>query len=103
MVSTNSVRNREPFGYKNFRAIAGHFITYSNIILREGPHWLRCRSKSPIICYPPEGYHSNYEFPEGREGIAFANLIQNHGFRLYKEKVFPSYSLIALHNNYLFP
>jgi len=37
-ISTNSVQNREPLGYKNFKVAAGHFVTYNNIILREGPY-----------------------------------------------------------------
>lgn len=102
MASTNSVRNREPFGYRNFKVVACRFVTYSNIILRGGPYWLGCQFRSPIIWYPPEGYRTEYELLEGHEGIAFANLIQKHGFRLYKEKVFLAYSLTALHNNYLF-
>lgn len=102
MACTNSVRNREPFGYRNFKAAAGRFVTYSTIILREGAYWLGCRFRSPIIWCPPKGYRSDYEFLEGHEGIAFENLIQKHSFRLYKEKDFPSYSLISLHNSYLF-
>ena len=100
-VSTNSVKDREPFNYRNFKAVAGRFVTYSNIILREGPYWLGCRFRSLIIWYPPKGYWSYYELRKGHEGITFVELIQKHGFRLDKEKVFPAYSLTALHINYL--
>lgn len=102
IVSTNSVKNREPFGYRDFKTVASHFVTYNNIILREGPHWLGCRFRSPVIWYPPKGYCFDYELSDGHEGIAFVNLIQKQRFRLYKEEVFPTYSLTALHINYLF-
>jgi hypothetical protein len=42
-VSTNSVKEREPFNYGNFKAAASRLITYNNLILREGPYWLGCR------------------------------------------------------------
>lgn len=32
------VSGREPFNYRNFKAVAARFITYSNLILREGPY-----------------------------------------------------------------
>jgi len=38
IVSTNNIQNREPFNYKNFKLTADHFVTYSNLILREGPY-----------------------------------------------------------------
>jgi len=56
IVSTSSVQDREPFNYRNFKAATARFVTYSNLILREGPYWLGCRFCSPIIWYPPEGY-----------------------------------------------
>ena len=99
--STNSVKDREPFSYMNFKASIGHFVTYSHIILRGGPYCLGCRFGSPIIWYPPEGYHSDYEFPEGHEGTTFVDLIQKHSFRSDKEKFFLAYSLTTLHNNYI--
>ena len=67
MVSTNSVKEREPFNYGNFKAAASRLITYINLILREGPYWLGCQFRCPIIWYPPEGYQFDYELPEGHE------------------------------------
>ena len=78
MVSTGSVQGREPFNYRNFKAAATRFVTYRNLILREGPYWLGCWFHSPIIWYPPEGYRAIYELPEGKEGPAFAILAQHH-------------------------
>jgi len=33
-ISTNSVEEREPYNYRNFKAIVAEMITYSSIILR---------------------------------------------------------------------
>ena len=74
VVSTRSVQDREPFNYGNFKAVAAHFITYSNLLLREGPFWLGCQFCSPIIWYPPEGYWATYELLEGEERTSFALL-----------------------------
>ena len=96
-VSTSSVQDREPFNYKNFKAAVACFVTYSNLILREGTYWLGCCFCSPIIWYPPEGYTAIYELPEGKEGPAFALLAQHHGFRPIFDAPSPTYSLTALH------
>lgn len=100
MISTNSLKDREPFNYRNFKAVAAHVVTYNNLILREGPYWLGCRFQSPIIWYPPEGYRADYELLEGQEGPTFALLAQHHGFRPFFDAFSPSYSLTALHKNY---
>ena len=63
-VSTSNVQNREPFNYKKFKLATKRFVTYSNLILREGPYWLGCRFCSPIVWYPAEGYQAIYEFIE---------------------------------------
>lgn len=81
MISTNSVKDREPFNYKNFKVVAARMVTYRNLILREGPYWLGCRFQSPIIWYPPKGYRVDYEFPKGKEWLVFTHLAQHHGFR----------------------
>jgi len=101
-ISTNSVKEREPFDYGNFKAAASQLITYNNIILREGPYWLGCRFRSPIIWYPLEGYQCNYEFPEGHENSSFAILARHHSFRTDKEAFFPAYFLTTLHRIYSF-
>ena len=74
MVSSNNVKEREPFNYGNFKAAVRRLVPYNNILLREGPYWVGCRFRSPIIWYPPEGYHPDYELPEGQEAVAFATL-----------------------------
>lgn len=38
IISTNSVKERGPFNYRNFKAAVVRMITYNNLILREGPH-----------------------------------------------------------------
>ena len=63
---------------------------------------MECPCRSPIIWYPPEGYHPNYELPEGQEAVAFAILARHHGLRPTMDKYSPAYSLTALHKNYLF-
>ncbi len=77
-------------------------ITHNNLILKEGPYWLGCQFQSPIIWYPPEGYQSDYELPEGHENIAFVNLAQHHDFRPDTENFSSAYSLTTLHRNYSF-
>ena len=88
--STNNVKNQEPFNYKKFKAFVVNFFTCSNITLIMDPTWIGCRYRCPIIWYPPEGYHHNYDLPEGHENQAFARVKQKHGFRLYKEKFHPA-------------
>lgn len=100
-VSTSNIQNREPFNYKNFKLVADHFLTYSNLILREGPYWLGCRFCIPIIWYHVEGYRAIYELPEGQTGPIFELLAKNHGFRPLYNIPSPTYSLTNLHTNYL--
>jgi len=97
MVCTSCVQDREPFNYKIFKVVAAYFVTYSNLILREGPYWLGCRFHSPIIWYPPKGYRAIYELLEGKEGPAFVPLAQHHGLRPIFDAPSPAYSLTTLH------
>ena len=101
-VSTSSVQDREPFNYINFKSTTARFVTYSDLILREGPYWLGCQFRNPIIQYPLEGYRAIYEFPEGNEGPAFALLAQHHGFRPIFDAPSLAYSLTALLQNHFF-
>ena len=87
---TNIVKNRDPFNYRNFKAVVVLFFFYSNIILSMGPTWIGFCYRCPIIWYPPKGYHHNYDLPKGHENQAFARVKQKHGFRLYKEKLHPA-------------
>ena len=61
-----------------------------------------CRFISPIIWYPLEGYHPEYELLEGQEAAAFANLARHHGLRPITDIPSLAYSLTSLHKNYLF-
>ena len=72
--SVNSVRNREPFGYRNFTEATTRLTCYGNLVLSEGPTWIGCCYKIPIIWYPPDGYRCNYELSEHQEGRAFVVL-----------------------------
>lgn len=36
-ISTNSLKDREPFNYKNFKAIVSRMVTYSNLTFK-GPY-----------------------------------------------------------------
>lgn len=101
MISTNSVKDRETFNYRNFKATVARMVTYNNLILREGPYLLGCRFRSPIIWYPSKGYRANYELPEGQEGSTFMLLAQHYGFRPIFDAFSLAYSLTTLHNNYL--
>ena len=37
MASTNNVKNREPFSYRNFRAAASRFLSYSSLVYSMEP------------------------------------------------------------------
>ena len=97
MVSSNNLKDRKPFNYGNFKANARRLIPYNNFILRGGPYWVGCHYRSPIIWYPHEGYHPEYELPEGQEAAVLAHLAQNHGFRPLTNRPYPAYSLTSLH------
>lgn len=58
--SNITVRNREPFGYGNFKAASSHFYKYSNMILTMGPEWTGCRYRTTIIWYPLDKYCCHY-------------------------------------------
>ena len=61
-----------------------------------------CRYRCLIIWFPLEGYHPDYEFPEGQEAETFAHLARHHGLRPLTDRPSPAYSLTSLHQNYLF-
>ena len=99
--SNRNIQDHEPFNYKNFKLAADRLVTYSNLILREGPYWLGCKFRSPIIQYLVEGYKAIYEFPEGKTWPIFEVLAKNHGFRPPHDIPSPAYSLTVLHTNYM--
>lgn len=66
---------------KKIELVVERFVIYSNLILREGPHWLGCQFHNPIIWCPDEGHKAIYELPEGKTGHIFEILAKNHGFK----------------------
>jgi len=63
--STNNVKNREPFGYKNFKAVVARLNRYNNMVLGMAPTWIGCRYRCPIIWYYDydlRDYHINQDF-----------------------------------------
>ena len=69
MASMNKVKNREPFGYRNFKVVASRFLSYSNLVFSMGLAWLGCRYRSPPLWYPPKDNKNNYELPKGHEAL----------------------------------
>jgi hypothetical protein len=70
-VSSNEVKNREPFGFIIFHATTFRLERYAKMIMDEGPSWIGCRYSPPIIWYPPESYRSDYEICKKREDVSF--------------------------------
>lgn len=96
-----NVRNKEPFGFINFKDASTFLHKYKNMVLSMGPDWVGCRYRSTIIWYPLGGCHNVYNLPYHQVNQVFAVLKQKNDFRLYKEEVYPAYSLIQLHVNHL--
>jgi len=90
----------EPFNYENFKLATNRLGRYGDLILREGPSWLGCRFRSPVIWHPAPGYQDLYEMPEGQIGHLLEHLARHHGCRPTHEILSPAYSLTALHVNY---
>lgn len=59
-VSSNTIRNREPFGYRKFKASSPCLHKYSNMVLTMGHEWIGCWYKTPILWYPLHKYHNDY-------------------------------------------
>ena len=53
MASTNNVKNREPFNYRNFKAVASRFHLYRSSFYSMGPTWLGCKYRNPLLWLPP--------------------------------------------------
>ena len=49
MASTNNVKNREPFNYRNFKVAASRFLSYNNLVYSMGPTWLGFRYRNPLL------------------------------------------------------
>jgi hypothetical protein len=67
--SSNEVKSREPFGFKNFFAATFRVERYTRMIQEEGPAWIGCRYNPPIIWFPPEGYQRDYQINRKREEL----------------------------------
>jgi len=101
MASSNVIKNRESFGYINFKVVDARLVKFTNLILCMPPTWIGYRYRSPIMWYPPDGYHFDYELAECQEGRAFTMLKKKNGFGIYPKKTYLAYSLTQLHVNHL--
>jgi tetratricopeptide (TPR) repeat protein len=95
--SSNEVKSREPFGFRNFFAATYRVERYSRLLQEEGPAWIGCRYNPPIIWFPPESYQKDYQINKKREDVAFVELKRSNGFRRPGEPTFPPYNITALH------
>jgi len=98
--SNPNIQLRGPFNYEKFKLVADRLGLYGGLILREGPPWLGCRFRSPIIWHPAPRYQALYEMPEGQRGHLFEHLARHHGCRPPHEIPSLAYSLTAFHVNY---
>lgn len=63
------------------------------MVLTIGPEWVGCWYRTPITWYPPGKNHSDYNLKDQEVNQAFTVLKKKNGFRVYKEEVYPTYSL----------
>lgn len=70
----NTVRRREPFGYRKFHVASSRFYKYSNMILTMGPDWIGCHYRTSTIWYPLDQYHSDYNLKDQEVTQAFTVL-----------------------------
>ena len=96
------MKNGEPFNYRNFGLAVDCLISYSHLVLKEGPLWLGCRFCNPIAWHPAPNYKVVYELPKGETEHVFEGLVALHGFRPMDDKPYSAYSLPTLHVNYSF-
>ncbi len=99
--SSITIRNREPFGYRNLKSASSRFYKYTNMILTMGPEWIGCQYRSPIIWYPLDRYHCDYTLRDHNVTQDFIILKKKNGSEYYKEQVYSAYALTQLHINYL--
>jgi len=85
-VSSNEVKNMEPFGFRNFQETTFRLETYARMIMDEGSSWIGCRYNLSIIWYPPKGYQSDYEIHKKMEDVSFEDLKGKHRFRRPREE-----------------
>jgi len=101
-MSSNEIKNKEPFSFRNFQAATSKVRDYVHLVLEERPNWLGCRYKCPIIWYPTDDYKVKYELMEVGMFVAFQEVRSRNGSILYKEHPYLAYSLTLLHVNHLF-
>jgi hypothetical protein len=95
--SSNEVKSREPFGFKNFFAATYRVERYSRMLQEEGPTWIGCIYNLPIIWFPPKSYQKDYQINKKREDATFGELKINNGFIRPSEPTFPPDSITTLH------
>jgi hypothetical protein len=59
--SSNEVKIREPFRFRNFFVSTYRVERYYTLLLEEGPTWIECRYNPPILWFPPESYQKDYQ------------------------------------------
>jgi hypothetical protein len=95
--SSNEVKIREPFKFRNFFATTYRVERYSRLLLEEGTTWIGCRYNPPFLWFPPESYQKDYQINKKREDASFEELKRSNGFRRPGEPTFSPYSITALH------
>jgi hypothetical protein len=95
--SSNEVKIREPFRFRNFFATTYRVERYSRLLLEEGPVWIQCRYNPPILWFPLESYQKDYQINRKREDVSFEELKRSNGFRRPSEPTFAPYNITALH------
>jgi hypothetical protein len=96
-VSSNKVKSREPFGYRNFFVATFRVERYSILIQEEGLAWMGCRYNPPLLWFPPDIYQKDFQINKKRQDATFDEIKRNHGFRTPGELTFPPYSITSLH------
>jgi hypothetical protein len=96
-VSSDEVKSREPFGYRNFFAATFRVERYARLLQEEGPAWMGCRYNPPLLWFPPEVYQKDFQINKKRQEAAFDEIKRSHGFRRPGEPTFPPYSITGLH------
>jgi hypothetical protein len=98
--SSNEVKSREPFGYRNFFPATFRVERYSRLLQEEGIAWIGCRYNPPLIWFPLESYQKDYKINKKRKDVAFEEFKRSNGFRRLGEPTFPPYNITALHVRY---
>jgi hypothetical protein len=93
--SSDEVKNREPFGFRNLFTTTFRVERYSRLLQEEGPVWMRCRYNPPLLWFPLETYPRDYQINKKRQDTAFDEIKRNNGFRRPGEPTLPPYSFFT--------